>query len=123
MSLINLRLRMNNNLSVVLPIRTTQDKFTYPVHYQFLLLNKLCLYAPTDAIAKLNNVPRRHLEWTSPYTKWFDKEYNFTNKPLLPFGCKVMAHYPVENQSKLSDNSTLHNYVGPAPHTNQGIII
>ena len=34
-----------------------------------------------------------------------------------------MAHNPVENQSELSDNATLHYYVGPAPHTKQGILL
>jgi hypothetical protein len=32
-----------------------------------------------------------------------------------------MAHNAVETQTKLSDNSTLHYYVGPAPYTKQGI--
>jgi hypothetical protein len=34
-----------------------------------------------------------------------------------------MAHNAIENQSKLSPNSTLHYYVGPAPHTKQGILL
>ena len=34
-----------------------------------------------------------------------------------------MAHNAVETQSKLSDNTTLRYYVGPAPHTKQGILL
>jgi hypothetical protein len=34
-----------------------------------------------------------------------------------------MAHNPVKTQSKLSDNATLHYYVGPAPDTKQGILL
>jgi len=34
-----------------------------------------------------------------------------------------MAHNPVETQSKLSDNATLHYYVGPASHNKQGILL
>ena len=34
-----------------------------------------------------------------------------------------MAHNPVATQTKLSDNATLHHYVGPAPHTKQGILL
>jgi len=116
---------MNMNLLVVSNDIIAQLKINYLAHYQFpqLKTKKLWLYALTDAIAKLNNVPRKHLAWTSPYTKWFNKEYDFTNKPLLPFGCKFMAHNPVDTQSKLSDNATLHYYVGPAPHTKQGILL
>jgi hypothetical protein len=34
-----------------------------------------------------------------------------------------MAHTAIENQTKISDNSILHYYVGPAPHTKQGILL
>ena len=42
---------------------------------------------------------------------------------LTHFGCRVMAHISESNQTKLSDNSSLHYYVGPAPHTKQGILL
>ena len=73
-----------------------------------------------------NIVPRKHLEWQTPYYIWFGIPYDLQNKPLLPFGCKVMAHNQVmaiETQSKLSDNGSLHYYIGPAPHTKQGILL
>jgi hypothetical protein len=63
--------------------RTAQDKLSCALSISSAKNKKLWLYALTDAIAKLNNVPRRHLAWTSPYTKWFNKEYDFTKKPLL----------------------------------------
>ena len=34
-----------------------------------------------------------------------------------------MSHNPVDNQTKLSPNGTLHYYVGPAPYTKQGILL
>ena len=34
-----------------------------------------------------------------------------------------MAHNPVDTQTKLSPNGTLHYYVGPAPSTKQGILL
>ena len=51
------------------------------------------------------------------------KPYDFKNKPLLPFGYRVMSHNAVDNQTKLSPNGTLHYYVGPAPYTKQGILL
>ena len=34
-----------------------------------------------------------------------------------------MGHNPVDTQTKLSPNGTLHYYVGPAPSTKQGILL
>ena len=47
--------------------RTAQDKLSCALSISSAKNKKLWLYALTDAIAKLNNVPRRHLAWTSPY--------------------------------------------------------
>jgi len=93
--------------------RTTQDKLSCALAISASKNKKLWLYALSDAISKLNVVPRKHLNWATPYFKWFGYPYDFLSKPLLPFGCKVMAHTSVENQSKLSPNSILHYYVGP----------
>jgi hypothetical protein len=103
--------------------RTTQDKLSCALAISASKNKKLWLYALTDAISKLNVVPRKHLNWETPYFKWFGIPYDFLSKPLLPFGCKVMAHTSVENQSKLSPNSVLYYYVGSAPHTKQGILL
>ena len=47
----------------------------------------------------------------------------FSKSPLLPFGCRVMAHIPSFLQSKLSDNAVLHYYVGSAPFHKGGIML
>ena len=66
-------------------------------------------------------IPRRHLAWQTRYFKWYGYQYDFLNKPLLPFGCR--AHISESNQTKLSDNSSKHYFVGLAPHTKQGILL
>jgi hypothetical protein len=103
--------------------RTTQDKLSCALNISTIKNKKLWLYALSDAIAKLNVTPRRHLNWDTPYYRWYGTQYDFQSKPLLPFGCRVMAHNAVATQQKLSDNSTLHYYVGPAPYTTQGILL
>jgi hypothetical protein len=103
--------------------RTTQDKLSCALAISSIKNKKLWLYALSDAISKLNIIPRQHLNWQTPYFKWYNLQYDFQNKPLLPFGCRVMAHNAIENQTKLSPNSTLHYYVGPAPYTKQGILL
>jgi hypothetical protein len=72
---------------------------------------------------KLNILPRRHLAWQSPYFPWYGKQYDFSKSPLLPFGCKIMAHTPASLQSKLSPNAQLHYYVGSAPFHKAGIML
>ena len=51
-------------------------------------------------------IPQHHLNWQTPYFTWFQKPYDFKNKPLLPFG-RVMSHNPFDTQTKLSPNGTL----------------
>ena len=103
--------------------RTAQDKLSCALAISSTKNKTLWLYALSDAVAKLNLLPRHHLDWQTPYFQWFKKPYDFKNNPLLPFGCRVMSHNHVDNQTKLSPNGTLHYYVGPAPFTKQGILL
>ena len=41
----------------------------------------------------------------------------------MPFGCRVVAHNPSNLQTKLSDNSCSHYYVGPAPFHKAGVLL
>jgi len=57
-------------------------------------------------IKNLDVVPRKHFAWPTRNFKWFGIHYylysnhiyynDVLTKPLLPFGCKVMAHTSVE---------------------------
>ena len=38
-------------------------------------------------------------------------------------GCRVMAHVPLSNSTKRSDNSVLQYYIGTAFHTKQGTML
>ena len=66
---------------------------------------------------------RRNLQWQTPFYLWYGYNYNFSRSPLLPFGCRVMAHIPTSLQSKLSDNSIFHYNVGSAPFHKAGIML
>ena len=80
-------------------------------------------FALSDAIAKLNVIPC-HLNWDTPYIKWFGYVHDFLRSPLLPFECGVMAHNAVYVQTKMSDNATLYYYVCPAVcHTHYGVLL
>jgi hypothetical protein len=103
--------------------RSTQDKLSCALAISSTKSEKLWLYALGDVINKLHVVPRQHLSWQTPYYKWFGTQYDFHKQPLLPFGCRVMAHVPTSNQSKLSDNSVLHYYIGTAFRTKEGIML
>jgi len=72
---------------------------------------------------KQNVLPRRHLALQSPYYLWYEKNYDFSKSPLLPFGCRIMAHTPASLQTKLSHNAQLHYYVGSAPFHKAGIML
>ena len=104
--------------AIIAPLKTN---YRVPWPYLQPNLKKLWLYALGDVINKLNVVPRQHLSRKTPYYKWFGTHYDFHNQPLLPFGCRVMAHVHISNQSKLSDNSVLHYYIGTAFRTKEGI--
>ena len=57
------------------------------------------------------------------YALWYGNAYHFSDLPLLPFGCRVMAHISAINHSKQSENAVLHYYVGPSPYHKQGILL
>jgi hypothetical protein len=57
--------------------------------------------AVADCVLKMNICPRAALNFNNPYEKWFKKKFDMSLHPLLPFGVKVMAHVPVENQHVL----------------------
>ena len=59
-------------------------------------------------------MPHRHLKWKNPYYLRYGTHYNFSDTPLLPFDCRVMAQTPPNLQTKSIDNSTLYYYVEPA---------
>ena len=101
--------------------RTVQDKLTFK--FQSSNQKKILLFALSDVIMKLNILPRRHLAWQRPYYLWCDKHYDFSKSPLLPFGCRIMAHTPASLQTKLFNNAQLHCYVGSAPFHNAGIML
>jgi len=106
--------------------RAAQDKLSCALAISANPSKNLWLFALSDVIAKLNNIPRKHLSWyrhSTPYFQWFGINYDFINTPLIPFGCRVMAHTPVQLQTKLGDNSILHYYVGPAPYHKQGVLL
>ena len=103
--------------------RTVQDKLTCDLHISIIKSKQLWLFALSDVIMKLNILPLRHLAWQSPYYLWYGKHYDFSKSPLLPFGCRIMAHTPVSLQTKLSNNAQLHYYVGSAPFHKAGIML
>jgi len=103
--------------------RTVQDKITCALKISVIKSKKLWLFALSDVLMKLNVLPRRHLQWQTPFYLWYGYNYNFSRCPLLPFGCRIMAHIPASMQTKLSDNSTLHYYVGSAPFHKGGIML
>jgi hypothetical protein len=57
--------------------------------------------AVADCVLKMNLCPRAALDFNNPYEQWFKKKFDMSTHPLLPFGVKVMAHVPVENQHVL----------------------
>ena len=79
------------------------------------------MYTLGDAIVKLNVVTRQHLQWKTPYFKWFGHHYDFYQNS--PSSRKMMAHNLLDNQTKIRDNSPLHYYIGPTTYTKQGFFL
>ena len=52
-----------------------------------------------------------------------EHQYNFSNSPILPFGCRIMAHTSPTLQYKISDNDLVHYNVDSAPFHKAGIML
>jgi hypothetical protein len=59
-------------------------------------------FAVADSVLKINLSPRAALDFESPYEKWYGRKFDMSRNPILPFGVKVMAHVPPEDQRSLS---------------------
>jgi hypothetical protein len=57
--------------------------------------------AVADSVLKINLSPRAALDFDSPYEKWYGRKFDMSSHPILPFGVKVMAHVPPEDQRSL----------------------
>jgi len=104
--------RMNrtvqNILTCVLKISVIKNQNKYGhLLYQIYLLN-LKLYLVEICHGNLHITCESH--------------YNFSMSPLLPFGCRIMAHSPTNLQTKLSDKATLH-YYRPSSVSQTGIML
>ena len=47
--------------------RTLQDKITYAMKISAIKSKKLWFFVLSDAIDKLNIIPKYHFDWNSPY--------------------------------------------------------
>jgi len=85
--------------------RTAQDKLqSCALSIPSAKNEKLWLYALTDAIAKLNNVPRRHLAWTSHLTRnGFTKSMTLSINLYYLLAAKLWPTI----QSKVNQNSVI----------------
>jgi len=55
--------------------RTAQDKLSCAL--AILSEKILWLYTLSDAVSKLNIIPRKHLAWQPSYFKWYGYQYDF----------------------------------------------
>jgi hypothetical protein len=84
---------------------------------------RLWAMAALDAVFKLNLIPKPRLNHSSPYHAWFGKPFDFLRSPLLPFGTAVMAHVPLEQQTKFGVKSIPTLAVGASDSVNHGILL
>jgi hypothetical protein len=102
--------------------RTIQDRVQMAMQQSAAKMLGLWGFAIGDAIFKHNIIPARK-STISPYQLWHRRSFDISRQPLLTFGCAVMAHVAVANQSKLSTNAELTYYVGPASSTHYSIML
>jgi hypothetical protein len=75
-----------------------------------------------DSIFK-NNIQTRKSDGISPYFHWYNRAFDVSKYPLIPFGSRVMAHVPVENQRKLEFKSQPTIALGINHNTPGGILL
>lgn len=75
-----------------------------------------------DCLFKFSSLPHR-ISHCSPYFLWFGKPVDVQNIPIIPFGSIVMAHIPLELQTKNGPRSTTTYCVGSARVYKGGLLL
>jgi hypothetical protein len=101
--------------------RTITDSIRKYIHSKPHLSPQYWSMCFHDVIMKLNLMPNSNLEGKSPREYIYNQRIDLNNYPILPFGTVVMAHIPLNEQTKLGPRAVKHYAVGTSLLHYQGI--
>ena len=77
-----------------------------------------------DCLFKFSTLPTLHAEHIgSPYFRWFGKPLDALKIPIIPFGSIIMAHIPLDLQTKSGPRSHMTYCVGSVPEYKGGLLL